>query len=261
MKIVKRILFALVIITVLVAAVAAWIVFGYNTSNPHNYATIAAIPTPTGYERIDGNDKDYVAYLRALPLKHKGSEVQLYTGGNANWQSLCYAVADLPLLSNSEQCADVCMRIRAEAMYVAGRYNDIHFQDVNGKTHTYKGGKSRAVLEKYLRRVYGVANTYSLCSELKQRKLSDMQPGDIFVYPARKGKKYGHAVMVVDVAQNPQTKKKAFLLVEGNTPAREMHVMRNFLNPFSSPWFELDEEADNMILSVFHYEAKDLRHF
>lgn len=261
MKIVRKILFALAILIVVAIVATVWIIYGSYTSNEYNYATIAAIPTPTGYERIDGNDKDYVAYLRALPLKHKGSEVQLYTSGNANWQSLCYAVVDLPLLSNMEQCADVCMRMRAEAMYAAGRYNDIHFLDVNGKELTYKGGNSRANLEKYLRRVYGVANTYSLSCELEQRKLSDMQPGDIFVYPARKGKKYGHAVMVVDVAQNPQTKKKAFLLVEGNTPAREMHVMRNFLNPFSSPWFELDEEADNMILSVFHYDAKDLRHF
>ena len=87
-----------------------------------------------------------------------------------------------------------------------------------------------------------------------------LQPGDVFVYPARYGQQYGHAVMVVDVAINTNG-KKAYLLAEGNTPAREIHVMRNFANPFRSPWFMLDEDADNLILSVFHYKATDLKHF
>jgi hypothetical protein len=66
--------------------------------------------------------------------------------------------------------------------------------------------------------------------------------------------------MVVDVAINSDG-KKAFLLAEGNTPAREIHVMRNFENPFRSPWFMLDEDAENLILSVFHYKASDLKSF
>jgi hypothetical protein len=66
--------------------------------------------------------------------------------------------------------------------------------------------------------------------------------------------------MVVDVAVN-SSGKKAFLLAEGNTPARNIHVMRNFENPFRSPWFMLDEDADNLILSVFHYKATDLKYF
>ena len=67
-------------------------------------------------------------------------------------------------------------------------------------------------------------------------------------------------MMVVDVAVNRKG-KKAFLLAEGNTPAREIHLLRNFENPISSPWFMLDEDADNLLLSVFHYKASDLRHF
>ena len=66
--------------------------------------------------------------------------------------------------------------------------------------------------------------------------------------------------MVVDVAQNKHG-KKAFLLAEGNTPARDIHVMRNFKNPFRSPWFMLDEDADNLLLAVFHYKANELKHF
>jgi hypothetical protein len=155
------------------------------------------------------------------------------------------------------------MRLRAEYLFDRGQYGNIHFRDVNGKTMRYSGGSSRKAFNSYLRRVYGMASTYSLSRELEQRALGDMQPGDVFVYAAvdRPGnQKYGHAVMVVDVAIN-KNGKKAYLLAEGNTPAREIHVMQNFENPFRSPWFMLDEDADNLILSVFHYKATDLKHF
>ncbi len=237
-----------------------WILFGSKTSNPNNYKTIGEIPKPWGYVRINGDDVAYTNYLRSLPLKERGAKVQLYTGGNARFQSLNYAVINMPILSNAEQCADVCMRLRAEYLFNTGQYGRIRFQNVNGKTLSYGGGGSRKPFEHYLRNLYGVASTFSLSREMKTRRLADMQPGDVFVYPARYGLQYGHAVMVVDVAINSDG-KKAFLLAEGNTPAREIYVMRNFESPFRSPWFMLDEDAGNLILSVFHFKATDLKHF
>ena len=263
MKTIKKIVLASLLLAIISAGYVAWILLGSKTSNPDNYKTIGEIPTPWGYERVEGNDRAYSEFLRSLPLKGKGSEVMLYTGGKSRFQSLNYAVIDLPLLSNAEQCADVCMRLRAEYLFENGQYGNIHFRDVNGKTLRYSGGSSRKAFNSYLRRVYGMASTYSLSRELEQRALGDMQPGDVFVYAAvdRPGnQKYGHAVMVVDVAVN-RSGKKAFLLAEGNTPARDIHIMRNFENPFRSPWFMLDEDADNLILSVFHYKATDLKRF
>ncbi len=260
MKIVKRTFLVILIIALTAAGYGAWILFGSTTSNPHDYKTVGDIPSPWGYERLKGDDPAYADYLRSLPLKGRGSDVMLYTGGKSRFQSLNYAVVDIPILSNAEQCADVCMRLRAEYLFQAGRYGRIKFQNVNGRNMVYGGGGSRKAFERYLRNLYGVASTYSLSREMKTRRLADMQPGDVFVYPARYGQKYGHAVMVVDVAVNKRG-KKAFLLAEGNTPARNIHVMRNFENPFRSPWFMLDEDADNLILSVFHYKSTDLRHF
>jgi len=260
MKIVKRLFTCVLLLVVAGACAGLWIFYGSKTSNPHNYATIGDIPTPWGYERVSGDDATYSWYLRSLPLKKKGSKVQLYTGGEARFQSLCYAVVDLPLLSNAEQCADVCMRLRAEYLYNTGQYGRIRFQNVNGKTLSYGGGASRKSFERYLKNLYGVASTFSLSREMETRRLADMQPGDVFVYPARYGHKYGHAIMVVDVAVNKHG-KKAFLLAEGNTPARNIHVLRNFENPFRSPWFMLDEDADDLLLAVFHYKASELRHF
>jgi len=263
MKIAKRILIALFLIAVMVVGYGAWILLGSKTSNPNNYKTIGDIPTPLGYERINGDNAAYSEFLRSLQLKGKGSDVMLYTGGKSRFQSLNYAVIDFPLLSNAEQCADVCIRLRAEYLFNSGQYSSIRFRDVNGNTMRYSGGASRKAFNNYLRRVYGMASTYSLSREMRQRPLADMQPGDVFVYAAvdRPGNhQYGHAVMVVDVAIN-KNGKKAFLLAEGNTPARDIHVMRNFENPFRSPWFFLDDDADMLLLSVFPYKSNELRHF
>ena len=263
MKTIRKIFLALLLMAVLGLGYGAWILFGSKTSNPNNYVKIGDIPTPWGYERINGDDAAYSEFLRLLPLKHRGSNVMLYSGGESRFQSLNYAVVDMPLLSNAEQCADVCIRLRAEYLFNSGQYGKIHFRNVNGKTMSYSGGASRRVFNSYLRNVYGLASTYSLSREMKQRPFTEIQPGDVFVYAAvdRPGNhKYGHAVMVVDVAVN-KNGRKAFLLAEGNTPARDIHVMCNFENPFRSPWFFLDDDADMLILSIFPYKSNELRHF
>jgi hypothetical protein len=136
MKIVKRIFWVLLLIAIAAFGYGGWILFGSSTSNPSNYRTIGEIPTPWGYERINGDDPAYSQFLRSLSLKGKGSEVMLYTGGISRFQSLNYAVVDMPLLSNAEQCADVCMRLRAEYLFCTKQYNRIRFQDVNGKKNS-----------------------------------------------------------------------------------------------------------------------------
>ncbi len=264
MKLLKRLFIVVFLMGVLASVAGLWLLYGSQTSNPRNYKTVGDIPTPLGYERVTGEDEAYTHFLRSLHLKSRGTKVQYFTGGNARLQLLCYAVVDMPLLSNAEQCADVCMRLRAEYLFQRGQFGSIHFRDVNGNTMRYSGGNSRNAFESYLRRVYGVASTFSLSRELKQRQIAQVQPGDVFVYAAvdRPGnQKYGHAVMVVDVAVNKFTGRRAVLLAEGNTPARDIHVIRNLLNPLRSPWIVLDEDAKSFQLSVFRYKADELKHF
>ena len=259
----KKYIYILLAGALLLIAVVCYGLWILLTSNPNNYKTIGEIPTPIGYHRVNSDDAAYSTYLRSLPLKGRGSDVMLYKGGKARLQALNYAVIDMPLLSNAEQCADACMRLRAEYLFNTKQYDKIHFMDVNHHTMRYGGGNSRKAFEAYMRRVYGVASTYSLSREMPRRKLKDMQPGDVFVYANcdRPGKrKYGHAIMVVDVAVNRHG-KKVFLLAEGNTPARNFHVMRNFENPFRSPWFTLHEDTPVLLLSVFSYKNDELHHF
>ena len=226
-------------------------------SNPWNAKHIGDIPCPAGYTRVASDD--YTYFLRDLPLKKRGSLVHLYNGGLARLQFLSAGVIDMPIISKDEQCADITMRIRAEYLWEKGRYNDICFISVGGKKQRYTGDASRTAFEKYLRTVYGTSNTASVFHETRERALNGIQPGDILVYPSRKKGYYGHAVLVVDVARN-KSGKVAVLCVEGNTPAREAHVIRN-LNPFRNPWFILDDKDDKYSVSVFRFNLNELRHY
>lgn len=253
----KKELFLFIVAIVLAFGFWGWYVT--TTSNIWDAKAIGDIPAPHGYTRVEAEDGSYAAYLRSLPLKKRGAKVQLYTGGDANYQILSTGVIDLNLLSNSEQCADVTMRLRAEYLWKKGRYGEICFRNVNGKNMRYTGGSSRKAFEKYMREVFGVCSTFSEYRETTPRSIKDVQPGDVLVYPARPGHRYGHAIIVTDVARNGSG-KIAIMCAEGNTPAREMHVVRN-LNPLQNPWFLLDEDDKTIKISFFHFNKSELRHY
>ena len=231
----------------------------FRTSNHWGASRLGEIPAPVGYVRTDDGDKSYNEFLRGLPLKEKGAKVHLFTGGIASYQFLSAGVIDLPNLSNDEQCADVTMRLRAEHLWEEGRYKDICFTDVGGKKRPYTGGESRSAFEKYMRMVYGVCNTSSVYSETKVRELKEIRPGDVFVYSSRRKGAYGHAVLVADVARG-RGGKTAVICIEGNTPAREMHIVRS-RNPFRNPWHILDEKDHDYFISVFRFGKDELRHY
>lgn len=247
------------VIVVVVIVFGGWLLYSSKTSNPWNAETIGDIPAPMGYTRVEAENSSYAQYLRSLPLKRRGTKVMLYTGGEANYQFLSTGVIDQDLLSNSEQCADATMRLRAEYLWSRGRYGDISFRNVNGKMMHYTGGSSRKAFERYMRNVYGVCSTFSLFTETTPRDIKDVQPGDVLVYPARSGHKYGHALIVVDVAKS-KAGKVAIMCAEGNTPARDKHIVRN-LNPLKNPWFFLDEDDETIWISCFHFNKNELRHY
>lgn len=224
---------------------------------------VGDISVPSGYERIEGLDKEYSEFLRSVPVKPKGTKVTLFEDGEkakfAN--AVSCAVIDLPLLSNAEQCADACMRLRSEYLFRHGKYGRICFHDNAGIPFQYLGGRCRKAFDVYMRTVYNVANTTSLCKELPNRELKDVQPGDILVYKVRPGRKYGHAILVLDVAQNTKNGKKMVMLAEGCTPACDIHILANLKSPGKSPWFSWDDKADVQYFNCFKYYGNELRHF
>ena len=256
----KKIILGTILGIILIGGLTAGILYLYSrVSNPWNVNTIGEIPTPIGYTRVDAPAGSFGSFARSLPLEKRGSKVHLYTGGDARFQSLSTGVIAMPLLSNYEQCADVTMRLKAEYLFSQGRFSEIRFTDVNGKRQIYTGGNSRKAFEKYMRNIYGCCSTFSLFHETTPRKASEVQPGDVLVYPARPGRKYGHALIVIDVAHN-ESGNVAIMCAEGNTPARDIHVVRNN-NPIRNPWFIIDDDDEVFWILPFHFKREELRHY
>lgn len=236
---------------------------------PHPYGTLADIPVPAGFVRMDADPGSFSDYVENLPLARPDSVLAGYEEAPSDTLVRgCFQVVDFPLVDEYEQCADVCIRLRAEYLYRENRFRQIRFVDTRGKTLRYRYGACRQQFIRYLRKVFAWSNTESLRASLPEQSVDGLAPGDIFVYEkdARPDARYGHAVMVAAVAVDPVTRQKAVLLIQGSTPACDIHVVANPGAPDLSPWYLLEASADTAsapmvtVGSAVFYE-EDIRRF
>jgi len=233
----------------------AWL-SNYNSSN----SLQKQIPVPTGYKRIPAKKGAFATWLRGLPLHPNGTKVLLCNGEEKPYQAGANRVINIDVGKRDlQQCADAVMRLKAEYHYSNKSYSDIHFNYTSGhnirftdwskgKKPKLKNGKvqfsspsgstntSYKNFKKYLTNVYCYAGTASLAKELKPKAISDIEPGDVFIW----GGFPGHAVLVVDVAEHEQTGKKIFLIAQSYMPAQSIHILNNFNNSDLSPWYSED---------------------
>lgn len=219
------------------------------------------IPVPTGYERITVAPGSFQDWLRHLPLHPGKSTVYLYNGNTKPSQQLHVAVVAIDVgTEDLQQCADAIIRLRAEYLYAQQRYADIHFNFTSGDTipftkwvqgyRPHVTGKevqwkkfreeryTYPTLQEYLKTIFTYAGSYSLEQELHPVENSnEMKIGDVFI----EGGFPGHAMIVVDMAQNTVTHKRAFLLAQSYMPAQNIHLVRNPKKGESAnPWYNLD---------------------
>lgn len=243
---------------------------------------VTRIAPPTGYVREACADNSFTGYLRNLPLLPKGSKVMLYNGKEKSNQSAAYAVVDMEIGNRDlQQCADAVMRLRAEYLWKHKRYGEIKFNFTSGFPAEYKkwaegsrikvsgnqvqwyaSGKgadySYKTFRNYLDMVFMYAGTASLSKELQTVAYTSLQPGDVFI----KGGSPGHAVIVMDVAVHPATKKKVFLLAQSYMPAQQIHILVNPVSRSLSPWYELAETDNGKLYTPeWIFEKRDLKRF
>lgn len=210
---------------------------------------------PEGYDRVGVGNGSYEEYLRSFPLKPNGTPV-LYFDGKQKTMDVHEAVLDIDVGNRDlQQCADAVMRLWAEYNYKKGDYEKIHFNFTNGfradyskwrrgygikfrgnevtwekKTYEMKTYKS---FREYLDMVFAYAGTLSLSKEMKRVPIEDMQIGDVFL----KGSDPGHCVVVVDIAENKNSREKVFMIAQSYMPAQDIHILKNYENEDISPWY------------------------
>jgi len=83
--------------------------------------------------------------------------------------------------------------------------------------------------------VYAFASTRSLARELRPvEEMAAAAIGDVFVHPGSPG----HAVIIVDLAVDPATAQARAAGPEQHA-ARDVHILRNTLDPALGAWFAL----------------------
>ena len=194
------------------------------------------IAPPPGFTRVPVAPDSWGAWLRGLPLKPPGSPVLTFSGVPKWRQDVHVAVVDIDVGNRDlQQCADAIMRLRGEWLFAADRKRDIRFNDSDGKRLSFSARRDSgyASFRKYMDYVFAYAGTYSLEHELKPVPLTDIQIGDVFI----KGGFPGHAVLVADMVENPQSGEKRFLLLQSYMPAQDIHVLKNPAATDGSPWY------------------------
>lgn len=222
--------------------------------------TIADIPLPQGFERIELHEGSFAAYLRALPLR-KDNTVYLYNGSVKSNQSLHYAVLDVSTGNKDlQQCADAIMRLRAEYFFNRKMYDSITFPKGTKGVYRFSPLRGNTITPrqqflKFMETVFINCGTYTLEQSLKPVKnISQMQPGNVFV----KGGAPGHAEIVVDMAINKKTKQKIFLLAEGYMPAQDMHIVLNLTHTALGPWYALENDKE-IVTATWTFDPGQLR--
>jgi hypothetical protein len=214
---------------------------------------ISAIPSPEGYSRTGAGSASFANWLRARDLK-KDNTVYLYDGTVKPNQSAQFAVLDISVGNkNLQQCADAVMRLRAEYLFAFELYSEISFTDNEGGIYKFDAPYTRDRFSKYLERVFGMCGTASLSKQMRTVKMQQMQPGDVLV----KGGFPGHAVIVMDMAENEKG-EKIYLLAQSYMPAQDIHILKNPSDEDLSPWYRLNDHTD-IITPEYYFTSDQLK--
>lgn len=244
---------------------------------PAAQALASRFPVPAGCQRVPLAAGSWGEWLRWLPLKPAGTKARLYNGQLKDPQSVVAAVVDIDVPPQDlQQCADAVIRLRAEYVF-SHDPNKVHFHLTTGYDFWFSdfvAGRTfrvaneevlpatrpaetptHAALARYLVPTFGYAGTKSLSRELRPVPLAQVQPGDVLIH----GGAPGHAVLVVDVAENLVTQQKYVLLAQSYMPAQSIHILHD--GDGASAWVPV--VATNAVVSTPEWEfgADELKRF
>lgn len=252
-----------------------------NNQNQILIEKVADIPLPKNYKRIVLSQGSFSEYLREFPVNADDDIVNTYNGGVYWNQNTHYVILDLSVGNRDlQQCADAVMRFRAEYLYKNKDYSKIHFNFTNGERVNYEkyaqgyrvsinnnrvnwikkssSNYSYPTFLRYMDLIFSYAGTYSLSREMNAvANINTIIPGDVFIESKQP---YGHAVIVMDVAEHVQTKERIFLIAQSYMPAQDVHILVNPKNKKLSPWYSANFENE-LYTPEWTFDKKHLKRF
>lgn len=216
------------------------------------------IAPPPGYRRQHVTGESFAAWLRGLPTLPGRPEVLLHSGKKKTNQSAHAVVIDIDVGERDlQQCADAVIRLRAEYLWSRGQQEQVAFHYTSGALERFSAWPlphDHAAFRAYLDDIFMYAGTRSLEKELAPA--STIEIGDVFI----QGGSPGHAMLVVDLAENPDTGARVFLLLQSYMPAQNVHVVVNPNHTELSPWYATDF-GDTLQTAEWTFRRQALRRF
>lgn len=224
--------------------------------NPDGMTIETRYNVPTGYKRVAIEKGSFGYFLRNQKLKPYGEKALYYNGQAKRSEGVYDSVIDVEIGDRDlHQCADAIMLIRAEYFYQKKEYDKINFNFVsgfnaqyskwmqgyrinpNGKGSYYKKASPSNTYKdfrSFMNIVFGYAGTLSMEKEMKPQSLENMKIGDVFIM----GGSPGHAVIIVDMAENDKG-EKIFILAQSYMPAQQTQILINPADRNMGVWYSL----------------------
>ena len=243
--------------------------------NPEGMTIETRYGVPQGYKRIAVEKGSFAEFLRNQKLKPYGEKVQYFNGNYKRSEGIYDSVFDVEIGDRDlHQCADAIMLLRAEYFFGKREYDKINFKFVtgfnaqyskwmqgyrinpNGKGSYYKKSAPSNTYKdfrNFMNIVFGYAGTLSLEKEMIPQKIENMQIGDVFIM----GGSPGHAVIVVDMAENEKG-EKIFMLAQSYMPAQQTQILVNPEN--GGVWYSL-KRKDVLVTPEWKFPIEKLRKF
>jgi hypothetical protein len=234
---------------------------------------------PPGYIREPADETSYTDFLLNLQLLPHGSPVKYYDGTPKPNDDIYVAVVAIDVgLEDLQQAPEICVRLRGEYLFKQQQYNKISFtisnhkhisyvdwveglkMIIDGKTYWTKSPTDAdryVTFKRYLEFIFTHGDIETLLDDVQRGSLDRILPGDMFIQITRPG----HVVIVLDVAENPDTGDRVFLLAQSYKPAQSLHVLVNPGNEKLSPWYSTSDIDDKILTPEFIFYKRDLRRF
>lgn len=221
------------------------------------------INPPMGYTRTFETEDSFGTFMRKYPVRMAGAQVMRYDE-TAREDASAAAVLDVALgKKNHEGPAGAVARLYAEYFFSIQEFSKVSFTIGRGFDFTFdqwRQGKKLSAkgtdlswvsggedsngkdnFRAYLSTLFVYISMTTLKKDLARIHDVDGNPiqvGDVFIGENAEGKEI--AVMVADLCINDETGERMMLLVQGGSPAQQLHVVDNPYNASIAPWYSCE---------------------
>jgi len=235
--------------------------------------------TPSGYDRILAEKGSFGEHLRTTLLRPHDAQVYYYNGKVKYQRNVYDAVLAWDITSNAMTGIDCLTWFHSEYCFKTGRHDLIAYPLHSGFLMDFNRWKlgervfmednqfrwektadpddSYFQLRNFQEYVFAYADVKSAKYQTEAISPSEIRFGSVFISEDR----WGHGVIVVDVADNPATGDRVFLLAQSFVPGQEMQILQNPIRDELSPWYSVSDLDSILVTPEWTFTRNEVFQF